>query len=99
VVASAVKRAMLRSARTKVLLVDREYHRVMTEALSIAKTQPLVVDIDDPDVGRIREVGPFVNMSQTPAVITHPAPRLGADTDAVFCHLPSEYRLRRDGHR
>ena len=35
-------------SETKVLLVDREYHRVVTEALAIAKTQPLVVDIDDP---------------------------------------------------
>ena len=39
---------ILDHSETKVLLVDREYHRVMTEALAIAKAQPLVVDIDDP---------------------------------------------------
>jgi fatty-acyl-CoA synthase len=39
---------ILDHSETKVLLVDREYHRVATEALAIAKVQPLVVDIDDP---------------------------------------------------
>jgi fatty-acyl-CoA synthase len=39
---------ILDHSETKVLLVDREYHRVMTEALSQCKVQPLVVDIDDP---------------------------------------------------
>ena len=39
---------ILDHSETKVLLVDREFHRVVTEALGIAKVQPLVVDIDDP---------------------------------------------------
>ncbi len=39
---------ILDHSETKVLLVDREFHRVVTEALAIAKAQPLVVDIDDP---------------------------------------------------
>jgi Acyl-CoA synthetases (AMP-forming)/AMP-acid ligases II len=39
---------ILDHSETKVLLVDREFHRVVTEALAIAKVQPLVVDIDDP---------------------------------------------------
>jgi fatty-acyl-CoA synthase len=39
---------ILDHSETKVLLVDREYHKVVTEALSQAKVQPLVVDIDDP---------------------------------------------------
>ena len=39
---------ILDHSETKVLLVDREYHKVVTEALSQAKNQPLVVDIDDP---------------------------------------------------
>jgi len=39
---------ILDHSETKVLLVDREYHQVVTEALSQAKNQPLVVDIDDP---------------------------------------------------
>ena len=39
---------ILDHSETKVLLVDREFHRVVTEALAIARVQPLVVDIDDP---------------------------------------------------
>jgi fatty-acyl-CoA synthase len=39
---------ILDHSETKVLLVDREYHKVVTEALSQSKVQPLVVDIDDP---------------------------------------------------
>jgi fatty-acyl-CoA synthase len=39
---------ILDHSETKVLLVDREFHRVVTEALAIASVQPLVVDIDDP---------------------------------------------------
>ncbi|CAN5854699.1 acyl-CoA synthetase [soil metagenome] len=38
---------ILDHSETKVLLVDREFHRVVTEALAIARVQPLVVDIDD----------------------------------------------------
>ncbi len=44
-------------SETKVLLVDREYHRVVTEALAIAKTQPLVVDIDDPECEDRAQIG------------------------------------------
>jgi fatty-acyl-CoA synthase len=40
---------ILDHSETKVLLVDREYHRVMKEALSKASVKPLVVDIDDPE--------------------------------------------------
>jgi fatty-acyl-CoA synthase len=39
---------ILDHSETKVLIVDREYHRVMKEALSKATVKPLVVDIDDP---------------------------------------------------
>lgn len=44
-------------SETKVLLVDREYHRVVTEALAIARTQPLVVDIDDPECEDRAQIG------------------------------------------
>jgi fatty-acyl-CoA synthase len=36
-------------AETKVLIVDREFSKVMKEALSTAKVKPLVVDYDDPE--------------------------------------------------
>jgi crotonobetainyl-CoA:carnitine CoA-transferase CaiB-like acyl-CoA transferase len=43
-----------------------------------------VVELDDPVVGRVRQVGPLANMSDTPARIERSAPLLGADTDAVL---------------
>jgi fatty-acyl-CoA synthase len=36
-------------AETKVLVVDREFSKVMKEALTFAKVKPLVVDYDDPE--------------------------------------------------
>jgi fatty-acyl-CoA synthase len=36
-------------AETKVLIVDREFSKVMKEALAVAKVKPLVIDYDDPD--------------------------------------------------
>ena len=36
-------------AETKVLIVDREFSKVMKEALQRAKTKPLIVDYDDPE--------------------------------------------------
>jgi fatty-acyl-CoA synthase len=36
-------------AETKVLIVDREYSKVMKEALSRAKAKPLIIDYDDPE--------------------------------------------------
>jgi fatty-acyl-CoA synthase len=48
---------ILDHSETKVLLVDREYHRVMTEALGMAKVQPLVVDIDDAECTDRAQIG------------------------------------------
>ncbi len=48
---------ILDHSETKVLLVDREYHRTVTEALAIAKVQPLVVDIDDPQCDDRAQIG------------------------------------------
>jgi fatty-acyl-CoA synthase len=48
---------ILDHSETKVLLVDREYHRVVTEALGIARVQPLVVDIDDPQCDDSAQIG------------------------------------------
>ena len=36
-------------AETKVLIIDREFSKVMKEALSLAKVKPLVIDYDDPE--------------------------------------------------
>ena len=36
-------------AEAKVVIVDREFSKVMKEALSLAKVKPLVIDYDDPE--------------------------------------------------
>ena len=36
-------------ADTRVLIVDREFSKVMAEALKLAKVKPLVIDYDDPE--------------------------------------------------
>ena len=36
-------------AETKVLIVDREYSKIMKDALSRAKAKPLIIDYDDPE--------------------------------------------------
>ncbi|MGI6854519.1 acyl-CoA synthetase [Mesorhizobium sp. 1B3] len=36
-------------AESKVLIVDREFSKVVKEALAIAKVKPLVIDFDDPE--------------------------------------------------
>src|ERR1700736_2647359 len=38
-------------AESKVLIVDREFAKVMKDALSRAKAKPLVIDYDDPEYG------------------------------------------------
>jgi crotonobetainyl-CoA:carnitine CoA-transferase CaiB-like acyl-CoA transferase len=40
-----------------------------------------VVEVDDPVVGRVREIGPVARMSKTPSVIARSAPALGEHGD------------------
>ncbi|MDZ5436106.1 acyl-CoA synthetase [Pseudomonas fluorescens] len=42
---------MLEHGEAKVLITDREFHAVITEALSVLSHPPLVVDVDDPEYG------------------------------------------------
>src|SRR5262245_51674601 len=37
-------------ADTKVVIVDREFSKVMKDALALAKVKPLVIDYDDPEI-------------------------------------------------
>src|SRR4051794_24993415 len=46
---AAVIAFQLDHAEAKVLIVDREYSKVVKEALALAKVKPLVVDYDDPE--------------------------------------------------
>ena len=48
------------------------------------KAQDMVIDVDHGKHGVIRMVGFPVKLSDTPAVVRHPAPELGADTAAVL---------------
>jgi crotonobetainyl-CoA:carnitine CoA-transferase CaiB-like acyl-CoA transferase len=48
-----------------------------------------VIEIDDPRVGRITQVGPFAKMSETPAVISRPAPVPGQHTAEVLAAPPA----------
>ena len=48
------------------------------------KAQEMVLEIDHPGQGTVRMVGFPVKLSETPCVVRHPAPELGADTDAVL---------------
>ena len=46
---AAINAFTLDHAEAKVLIVDREFSRVMKEALAKAKVKPLVIDYDDPE--------------------------------------------------
>ncbi len=39
-------------ADAKVVITDREFSKVMKEALALAKVKPLVIDYDDPEYSR-----------------------------------------------
>jgi crotonobetainyl-CoA:carnitine CoA-transferase CaiB-like acyl-CoA transferase len=43
-----------------------------------------VVEIDDPELGPIRHAGALLEFSETPCTVGGPAPRRGADTQAVI---------------
>ncbi|MBV8792286.1 MAG: acyl-CoA synthetase [Pseudolabrys sp.] len=46
---AAILAFSLDHAQAKVLITDREYSKVMKEALSLCKVKPLVIDYDDPE--------------------------------------------------
>ena len=47
-----------------------------------------LIKIEDPRVGTMEQVGPFAKMSETPAVITRPAPSPGQHTQEILAQLP-----------
>src|SRR5262249_40301867 len=47
----------------------------------------MVQEMDHPEGGRIRVVGPAVKLSETPARLRRPAPRLGEHTAEVLREL------------
>jgi crotonobetainyl-CoA:carnitine CoA-transferase CaiB-like acyl-CoA transferase len=44
----------------------------------------MVVEVDDPDLGRLRQIGVPINLLGTPGAIQGPQPRVGAHTDEVL---------------
>jgi crotonobetainyl-CoA:carnitine CoA-transferase CaiB-like acyl-CoA transferase len=60
--------------------VPAEWARTGEEAMDHpqARHNGHVVEVDDPEVGQIRQVGPIADFAATPAVISRGAPRLGA---------------------
>ncbi len=44
----------------------------------------MIVEFDDPVVGRVRAIGPVSVLTNTPAVVTRPAPTIGQHTDEVL---------------
>ena len=54
-----------------------------------------VVEIDDPVLGKVREVGPVATFAQSPSVITRSAPALGADDRRAHSWARSRSQRRR----
>jgi crotonobetainyl-CoA:carnitine CoA-transferase CaiB-like acyl-CoA transferase len=48
-----------------------------------------VATIVDPELGPVRQLGPLVSLSRTPAQLGRPAPRLDADRDVLVPPLPA----------
>ncbi|WP_342361146.1 acyl-CoA synthetase [Terrarubrum flagellatum] len=55
---AAVLAFSLDHAEAKVLIVDREFSKVMKEALALAKAKPIIIDYDDPEfIGAGERIG------------------------------------------
>jgi crotonobetainyl-CoA:carnitine CoA-transferase CaiB-like acyl-CoA transferase len=50
----------------------------------LVRARGMVVELDQPGIGRVRQVGAPIKLSRTPADTGGAAPALGADTDAVL---------------
>jgi crotonobetainyl-CoA:carnitine CoA-transferase CaiB-like acyl-CoA transferase len=53
----------------------------------LVRARRMIVELDQPGVGRVKQVGAPVKLSRTPADTNGPAPALGADTDDVLREL------------
>jgi alpha-methylacyl-CoA racemase len=58
----------------------------LDEALDseLVRARQMVVELDQPGTGGVRQLGPPVKLSRTPAEVATPAPALGEHTDAVL---------------
>jgi alpha-methylacyl-CoA racemase len=72
----------------------------LDEALNseLVRARGMVVELDQPGIGRVKQIGAPIKLSRTPADTTGPAPALGADTDEVLREIGIEPQaLREDG--
>ena len=65
--------------------------RTIEEWMDTAQAQQtrMVIDIDDPTYGPMRQVGIQVRLSETPGEVRNPAPKLGEHTESVIAALGS----------
>jgi alpha-methylacyl-CoA racemase len=58
----------------------------LDEALDseLVRARGMVTEIDQPELGKVRQLGHPVKLSRTPADATHPAPAFGEHTDEVL---------------
>jgi alpha-methylacyl-CoA racemase len=61
----------------------------LDEALGseLVKARGMVVELDQPELGRVRQLGNPVKLSRTPADPTRPAPAFGEHTDEVLAEV------------
>jgi crotonobetainyl-CoA:carnitine CoA-transferase CaiB-like acyl-CoA transferase len=55
-----------------------------TLASELVAARGMVVELEQPGIGGVKQVGFPIKLSRTPAAIEREAPALGGDTDAVL---------------
>ena len=59
-----------------------------------------VIEVDDPEVGRTKQIGPLVRFTETPSVVRGGAPRVGEHNDELLAKAPvSALELATEGSR
>jgi alpha-methylacyl-CoA racemase len=67
-------------------------------ASDLVRARGMVVELDQPGIGPVKQVGAPIKLSRTPADTTGAAPALGADTDDVLREIGVDPQpLRKDG--
>ena len=59
-----------------------------------ARHNAMVVEVDDPSLGRVEQVAPAAKFSSTPGAVGGPAPTVGQHTDEVLASLDAEASQR-----
>ncbi len=81
--------------------VDVPYARACTAEEGMENEQALhnemVIEVDDPLLGRVTQMGVPIKLSQTPGGVSSPAPVPGEHTDAVLAEFAAEPTPRADG--